>query len=93
MIYRVCIKRDTLKDSNRDKAYGCLNCGHRYSEINAQVGTILYCKVCHKYEQIVYVSESGISTAERLEKDELIELLSEGRIKLVDDNNDLKSKN
>jgi transcription elongation factor Elf1 len=82
-----------LKDSNRDKAYGCLNCGHRYSEINAQVGTILYCKVCHKYEQIVYVSESGISTAERLEKDELIELLSEGRIKLVDDNNDLKSKN
>jgi hypothetical protein len=82
-----------LKDSNRDKAYGCLNCGHRYSEINAQVGTILYCKVCHKCEQIVYVSESGISTAERLEKDELFELLSEGRIKLVDDNNDVKSKN
>ena len=82
-----------MKDSNRDKAYGCLNCGHRYSEIMAQVGTILYCKVCHKYEQIVYVSESGISTAERLEKDELFELLSEGRIKLVDDNSDLKSKN
>ena len=82
-----------MKDSNRDKAYGCLNCGHRYSEINAQVGTILYFKVCHKCEQIVYVSESGISTAERLEKDELFELLSEGRIKLVDDNSDLKSKN
>jgi len=58
----------------------------------AQVGTILYCKVCHKYEQIVYVSESGISTSERLEKDELFELLSEGRIKLVD-NDEIKTKN
>jgi transcription elongation factor Elf1 len=81
-----------LVDSKRDKVYGCLNCGHQHSEIKAEVGSILYCKDCDKYEQIVRISETGISTSERLEKDELIELLSEGRLKIVD-TNDIRNQN
>jgi hypothetical protein len=72
--------------------YGCLNCGHRHSEIKAEVGTVIYCKDCDKYEQIVHISETGISTSERLERDELFQLLSEGRIKIVD-NNDIEDQN
>jgi transcription elongation factor Elf1 len=79
-----------LIDSKKDKVYGCLNCGHKHSETNTEVGSILYCKDCDKYEQIVHISETGISTSERLEKDELIELLSEGRLKIVD-NNDIRN--
>ena len=75
-----------MKDSKTDKASGCLNCGHQHSEIKAQVGTVLYCKDCNKYEQIVSISEAGISTSERLEREELFQLLSEGRLRIVDDN-------
>jgi Zn ribbon nucleic-acid-binding protein len=81
-----------LKDSKRDIVYGCLNCGHRHPEIKAEVGTVIYCKDCDKYEQIVHVSETGISTSECLERDELFQLLSEGRIKIVD-NNDIEDQN
>ena len=80
-----CIKRNNLKDSKRDKVCGCLNCGHKHSEIKAQVGTVLYCKDCNKYEHIVHISEAGISTSERLEREELFQLLSEGRVRIVDD--------
>jgi hypothetical protein len=80
-----------LKDSKRDIIYGCLNCGNQHPEIKPEVGTILFCKCCDKYEQIVHVSETGISTSERLEKDEF-KLLSEGRLKIVD-NNDMKHQN
>ena len=79
-------------DSKKDKVYGCLNCGHKHSETNTEVGSILYCKGCDKYEQIVHISETGISTSERLEKDELFQLLSEGRLKIVD-NNDIRNQN
>ena len=75
-----------MKDSKRDKAYGCLNCGHQHSEIKARIGTVLYCKDCNKYEQIVHISEAGISTSERLEREELFQLLSEGKVRIVDDN-------
>jgi transcription elongation factor Elf1 len=78
-----------LRDSKRDKVYECLNCGHEHSETKAEVGSVLYCKDCDKYEQIVHISETGISTSERLEKDELIQLLSEGRLKIAD-NNDIR---
>jgi predicted ATP-dependent serine protease len=81
-----------LIDSKKDKVYGCLNCGHKHSETNTEVGSILYCKDCDKYEQIVHISETGISTSERLEKDELFQLLSEGRLKIVD-NNDIRNQN
>ena len=81
-----------MVDSKKDIVYGCLNCGHQHSETKAEVGSILYCKDCDKYEQIVHISETGISTSERLEKDELIELLSEGRLKIVD-NNDIRNQN
>jgi hypothetical protein len=81
-----------LIDSKKDKVYGCLNCGHKHSESNTEVGSILYCKDCDKYEQIVHISETGISTSERLEKDELFQLLSEGRLKIVD-NNDIRNQN
>ena len=74
-----------MKDSKRDKVCGCLNCGHKHSEIKAQVGTVLYCKDCNKYEHIVHISEAGISTSERLEREELFQLLSEGRVRIVDD--------
>ncbi len=43
-------------------------------------------KDCDKYEQIVHISEGGISTFERLEKEELLQLLSEGRVKIIDNN-------
>lgn len=79
-----------MRDSNRDKVYECLNCGHQHSENKAEVGSILYCKDCDKYEQIVHISETGISTSKRLEKDELFQLLSEGRLKIVD-NNDIRN--
>jgi predicted ATP-dependent serine protease len=75
-----------LRYSKRDKVYECLNCGHQHSETKAEVGSILYCKDCDKYEQIVHISETGISTSERLEKDELFQLLSESRLKIVDIN-------
>jgi len=81
-----------LRDSKKDKVYGCLNCGQKHSETNTEVGSILYCKDCDKYEQIVHISETGISTSERLEKDELFQLLSEGRLKIVD-NNDIRNQN
>lgn len=79
-----------MRDSKRDKVYECLNCGHQHSETKAEVGSILYCKGCDKYEQIVHISETGISTSKRLEKDELFQLLSEGRLKIVD-NNDIRN--
>lgn len=79
-----------MRDSKRDKVYECLNCGHQHSETKAEVGSILYCKDCDKYEQIVHISEAGISTSKRLEKDELFQLLSEGRLKIVD-NNDIRN--
>jgi hypothetical protein len=66
--------------------YECLNCGHQHSETKAEVGSILYCKDCDKFEQIVHISETGTSTSKRLEKDELFQLLSEGRLKIVDNN-------
>ena len=75
-----------MVDSKKDIVYGCLNCGHQHSETKAEVGSILYCKDCDKYEQIVHISETGISTSERLEKDELFQLLSESRLKIVDIN-------
>ena len=79
-----------MRDSKKDKVYGCLNCGHQHSETNTEVGSVLYCKDCDKYEQIVHISETGISTSKRLEKDDLIQLLSEGRLKIVD-NNDIRN--
>lgn len=79
-----------MRDSKRDKVYECLNCGHQHSETKAEVGSILYCKDCDKYEQIVNISETGISTSKRLEKDELFQLLSEGRLKIAD-NNDIRN--
>ena len=79
-----------MRDSKRDQGYECLNCGHQHSETKAEVGSILYCKDCDKYEQIVHISETGISTSERLEKDELFQLLNEGRLKIVD-NNDIRN--
>ena len=81
-----------MRDSKKDKVYGCLNCGHQHSETNTEVGSILYCKDCDKYEQIVHISETGISTSERLEKHELFQLLNEGRLKIVD-NNDIRNQN
>jgi hypothetical protein len=79
---------NNLKESKRDMTYGCLNCGHPHSGLKAkaEVGTVFYFKVCDKYEQIVHISEGGISTFERLEKEELFQLLSEGRVKIVDNN-------
>jgi hypothetical protein len=77
---------NNLKESKRDITYGCLNCGHPHSGLKAEVGTVFYCKVCDKYEQIVHISEGGISTFERIEKEELFQLLSEGRVKIVDNN-------
>jgi DNA-directed RNA polymerase subunit RPC12/RpoP len=85
------IMRNNLKDSKRDIVYGCLNCGNQHPEIKAEVGTIIYCKYCDNYERIVHISETGISTSERLEKDELFQLLSEGRLKIVD-YNDVKAQ-
>ena len=79
-----------MRDLKRDKVYECLNCGHQHSETKAEVGSVLYCKDCDKYEQIVHISETGISTSERLEKDELFQLLSDGRLKIAD-NNDIRN--
>ena len=79
-----------MRDSKRDKVYECLNCGHQHSETKAEVGSVLHCKDCDTYEQIVHISETGISTSERLEKDELFQLLSEGRLKIAD-NNDIRN--
>lgn len=79
-----------MRDSKRDKVYECLNCGHQHSETKAEVGSVLYCKDCDTYEQIVHISETGISTSERLEKDELFQLLSEGRLKIAD-NSDIRN--
>jgi transcription initiation factor IIE alpha subunit len=81
---KICTKMNNLKESKRDVSYGCLNCGHPHSELKAEVGTLFYCKDCDKYEQIVHISEGGISTFEGLEKEELLQLLSEGRVKIVD---------